>query len=110
MGSIWSHTLTPCSVTCCGFAPNGWLLASAGSSGDLIFFNVFSKRSLVKLLGHDLGVNSLQIAPPTATDATPTSPAGNEQLTMVTGGNDNMVRLWSVTVVGSECCRYLVLS
>ena len=75
------------SVTCCGFAPNGWLLASGGSSGDLILFDIFSKRAVAKLLGHDLGVNALKFV----------SSSSPEVVVLATAGNDNTVRMWSVT-------------
>lgn len=74
-------------VICCGFSPNGWLLATGGSSGDLILFDIFSKRAVAKLLAHDLGLNALKVSPTSS----------QEVVVLATAGNDNKVRLWSVT-------------
>lgn len=77
-------------VVCCSFAPNGWLLATGGSTGEIIFSDAFSGGVVGKHMIHDLGVNTIVMAPQQAEQG--------ETYVMVTAGNDNKVKLWNVTI------------
>ena len=81
-------------MVCCSFAPNGWLLATGGSTGEIIFSDAFSGGVVGKHMIHDLGVNTIVMAPQQAEQG--------ETYVMVTAGNDNKVKLWNVTIQQSE--------
>ena len=70
----------------------GWLLASGGSSGEVILYDVFGKKALRKTEAHDLGVNWVEFA---HTD--PTLPT----LLLATTGQDSAVKLWDITIIQS---------
>jgi len=86
---LWNRFSHLCSVTCCVFAPSGWMLVTSATSGEVILFDVFAQRNIGRVLAHDLGVNSMHIAPPSAE-------LGEEEVVLATGGNDNCVRLWKM--------------
>jgi len=65
------------------------MLVTSATSGEVILFDVFAQRNIGRVLAHDLGVNSMHIAPPSAE-------LGEEVVMLATGGNDNCVRLWKI--------------
>ena len=83
------HTILFSSVTSCSFAPVGWLLASGGSSGEVILFDVFAKKSKRKVEAHDLGVNWVEFYP---------CQTSQDRLLLATAGQDNNVKLWNVVI------------
>lgn len=65
------------------------MLVTSATSGEVILFDVFAQRNIGRVLAHDLGVNSMHIAPPS-------TELGEEVVVLATGGNDNCVRLWKM--------------
>ena len=62
---------------------------TSGTSGELILYDVFAQRNIGRVMAHDLGVNSMHIAPPSAE-------WGEDVVMLATAGNDNCVRLWKM--------------
>ena len=87
------HVFIFYSVTSCSFAPVGWLLASGGTSGEVILFDVFAKKSKRKVEAHDLGVNWVEFYPCQTTQ---------DRLLLATAGQDNNVKLWNVVISQRE--------
>lgn len=90
-------------VTCCQFAPNGWLLATGASNGQFLLFDVFTGECVAKKrigpAAHDGGINSIAVQHLPL--VTPT--VGGEEKEVyqfATAGNDNLVKLWQVECDG----------
>lgn len=86
------------SVTCCQFAPNGWLLGTGASNGLFFLFDVFTgecvARKRIGPAAHDGGINALAVRP--LQQATPIERGGKEVYQFATVGNDCSVKLWKV--------------
>lgn len=65
------------------------MLASGGSNGEVILYDVFGKKSLRKMEAHDLGVNWVEFAH--------TDPSLSTLL-LATTGQDSAVKLWNITI------------
>lgn len=76
-----------CSVNCCSFASVGWLLASAGSSGEILLSDAFSNRCLKKMFAHDMGVSWVQFAKTYSSESV---------FLLASVGLDNSVKLWNI--------------
>ena len=81
------------SVNCCSFASVGWLLASGGSSGEVILSDVFANRSLRKVFAHDMGVSWLQFA---------NNYSNADKFLLATVGLDDALKLWTVELASSK--------
>lgn len=92
-------------MTCCQFAPNGWLLATGASNGLFLLFDVFTGECVAKKrigpAAHDGGINTIAVQPLQQT--TPTvggAGGGKEVYQFATAGNDNSVKFWQVECDG----------
>ena len=83
------------SVTCCQFAPNGWLLAIGDNSGVFLLFDAFSGKAVSqKQVAHDGGVRSIALQPP---EKSTSSEAPKESVYLfATGGEDFSAKVWKV--------------
>ena len=70
---------------------------TGGSTGEVIFSDAFSGAMVGKHMIHDLGVNAIQMAPSQGEQSQP--------YVMVTAGNDNVLKLWNVSVQQSMRLR-----
>lgn len=91
-------------IACVAFSPDSQLLVAGSSGGELWFWHAqgvhLGERAAVIQAAHDLGVLSLDFAPDSELVA---SLAGSSSETvrpmlLVTCGNDDLVRLWIVSV------------
>lgn len=82
------------SVNCCSFASVGWLLASGGSSGEIILSDAFSNRCIKKMFAHDMGVSWLQFARTYTSETV---------FLLASVGLDDTVKLWNVDLSSSKC-------
>ena len=98
--SVFTEEFVPFSVTSCSFAPVGWLLATGGTSGEVILYDVFSKKNKRKLLAHDLGVNWVEFYP---------CGTAQDKLLLATAGQDNTVKLWNVTINQRELYDHVIV-
>ena len=100
MFKIWSigssFVCTPppfcCSVASCCFAPNGWILLTGSTAGELLVFNAFNGNCLVRKLGaHDMGIDGIANDPFQLV-----SSADVQKFGFASCGRDGMVKLWTV--------------
>lgn len=78
----------------------GWLLASGGSSGEIILSDAFSNRSVKKIFAHDMGVSWLQFAQ-THTSET--------MFLLASVGLDDTVKMWNVDLSSSKWISGIVI-
>lgn len=103
-------------MTCCQFAPNGWLLATGASNGQLLLFDVFTGSCVAKKRigsAHDGAINSIAVQPPQqatplpeggvpTSDSAVDAGGGAERVRffLASAGNDCVVKIWRV-----ECAQ-----
>ena len=92
-------------MTCCQFAPNGWLLATGASNGQFLLFDVFTGECVAKKrigpAAHDGGINTIAVQPlPLVTPTVGGDGGEKEAYQFATAGNDNLIKLWKVECDG----------
>lgn len=92
-----------CSVASCCFAPNGWILLTGSTAGELLVFNAFNGNCLVRKLGaHDMGIDGIANDPFQLV-----SSADVQKFGFASCGRDGMVKLWTVDCSNANQGKYV---
>ncbi|XP_032233884.2 WD repeat, SAM and U-box domain-containing protein 1 isoform X2 [Nematostella vectensis] len=96
------------SVTACAFTPDGLHIITGTSEGKLAIWEAQKGKFITQVEGHDMGVGACDFSPtfgsavPGLSDTSGSAP----QFLLASGGNDNLVRLWTIytaSAFSEEC-------
>ena len=68
-------------------------MVSGGSSGEIVFSDVFKRKCLKKVLAHDMGVNWVEFS---------RIQMDENVYVLASVGQDALIKLWTITIMESK--------
>ncbi|MBN3323978.1 WSDU1 protein, partial [Atractosteus spatula] len=94
-----SGSVKDSSVVACSFSPCGQVFVTGSTYGDIRVWDLEMNHLLAVKNAHDLGVTCCHFSPQPVNDSLPV------QSRMASCGQDNMLKIWTVTLRGESGCK-----
>ncbi|XP_015214207.2 WD repeat, SAM and U-box domain-containing protein 1 isoform X2 [Lepisosteus oculatus] len=94
-----SGSVKDSSVVACSFSPCGQMFVTGSTYGDIRVWDLEMNHLLAVKNAHDLGVTCCHFSPQPVNDSLPV------QSRLASCGQDNMLKIWTVTLHGESGCK-----